>query len=597
MMGLNEKWKAFRYAVKILYSSAPVLFILKLLFIGIATLFMYIPILILRYIINMLANMGSIQNAHILIKPLLLSFVAYTVFYVVDKIVLRISLIIEYKYNDEIDFFLDDMMIEKISSSEMDFFDSSQMADMASNSWITIYSIKRVMESTFSMIQHLVSFISAIVLFSYINIWIIPVILLLCIPILKSEKKINQVNYEIDMESGANSRRKEYYKNLLFENSFSEVCVYNLKEYLWNKFYDEWNNLEEKLKKRDKKCCKISLLTVISASSCDFIVFVDIIYKLLRRSISTGDIVYYLSLVTQLRDEFIGLIKDFIEIEKDSQEIQNVIKFMQYQPQMISSGDKKTGENSVIEFVNVSFRYPNSDEYVIKNCSFTWKCGEKLGLVGLNGSGKSTIVKLLCRLYEPTEGRILLDGINYKEYDVYEIRKLFGVLFQDYVKYSISLRDNIAISNINERNNDERLKKASAFSNVIECFNNLDDELDCELTKRFSQDGKELSNGQWQRIAVARAFFRNARFTILDEPSASLDPKAEHDLFEKVKDMSEERGALLISHNLSNVYSCDNILVLEGGEVVESGTHRELMKKMGKYYDLFTLQASKYSLT
>lgn len=595
-MGLNGKWKSFRYALKILYSTAPVLFILKVLMIGISSLFMYIPVLILRYIVNTLTNSGLLENSHTIVRMLLMAFLAYALFFVLEKVVLSISAIIEYKYNDEIDFFLDEMMIEKISSAEIDFFDSSQMVDKATNSWLTIFAIKRVMERTFEVIQHFINLMSAIILFSFINIYIVPLILIFCIPVIRREKKISQVNYEIEMESGANSRRKEYYKSLLFENSYSEVCVYNLKGYLWSKFLREWNHLEEKLKMRDKKCCKISITAVMSACLCDFFVFCDVLYKLLSKKIAAGDIVYYLSLVAQIRDGFIGVVKGYNEIDKESQEIENVIDFMQYSPKTIQSGEKIPSRNPLIEFVGVSFKYPNTNEFVIKDCSFTWNCGQKLGLVGLNGSGKSTIVKLLCRLYDPSEGRILIDGIDYKEYDVKEVRKLFGILFQDYIKYSMSLRENIAISNINESDNLAMLESASAFSDVMSCFDNWEENLDGELTKRFSSEGKELSNGQWQRIAVARAFFRNTKFTILDEPSASLDPKAEHDLFEKVERMSAEKGALLISHNLSNVYTCDSILVLEDGKIVEQGTHKELMCKKGKYFELFELQASKYSL-
>ena len=230
----------------------------------------------------------------------------------------------------------------------------------------------------------------------------------------------------------------------------------------------------------------------------------------------------------------------------------------------------------------------------MKNCSFTINPHEKVGLVGLNGSGKSTIVKLLFRFYDPDEGRILINGIDAREYDIYELRKLFGVLFQEYVKYDLTLREVIALSNYSEVDNDERLMNACRKSGFDAVIKDWDNGFDSYLGRTLCDDGKDLSGGQWQLLGLARAYFRDSDIVVLDEPSASLDPIAENRIFNQLYDYSEGKCSITISHRLSNTMKADKILVLEKGAIKEQGSHEELMKMQGLYYRLFTIQAKRY---
>ena len=242
----------------------------------------------------------------------------------------------------------------------------------------------------------------------------------------------------------------------------------------------------------------------------------------------------------------------------------------------------------------MSFRYPGGEKDVLKDCSFTLYAGETVGLVGLNGSGKSTIVKLLCRFYDPTEGKILIDGIDNKEYDIVKLREMFGVLFQNYVKYSFSLRENVALSDLPRIDETDAIRKACTESRADDFMKEWEKGIDENLTRRFDSNGKELSGGQWQRISLARAFFRDAPIILLDEPSAALDPIAEHKIFQDFAEISKGRTAMLISHRLSSITLCDKILVLEDGHIIEQGSHRELLEANNRYAYLFNLQASKY---
>jgi ATP-binding cassette subfamily B protein len=249
----------------------------------------------------------------------------------------------------------------------------------------------------------------------------------------------------------------------------------------------------------------------------------------------------------------------------------------------------KTG----FEFKNVYFAYPESDNQIVKDVSFVIKAGEKIAFVGQNGAGKTTLTKLLLRFYEPTSGEILLDGININRYNKADYQEYFGVLFQDFFKYEFSVKENIAIGKIDEINDYERIQKAAELSLADEVVSELKYGYEQQLGKRFAK-GQELSGGQWQKIALARAYMKNAEVMILDEPTSALDAKAESEVFERFIGLIKDKTSVIISHRFSTVRQADRILVLQEGKILESGTHNELMENNKLYAQLFTLQAEGY---
>jgi ATP-binding cassette subfamily B protein len=249
----------------------------------------------------------------------------------------------------------------------------------------------------------------------------------------------------------------------------------------------------------------------------------------------------------------------------------------------------KTG----FEFKNVYFAYPESDNQIVKDISFVIKAGEKIAFVGQNGAGKTTLTKLLLRFYEPTSGEILLDGININRYNKADYQEYFGVLFQDFFKYEFSVKENIAIGKIDEINDYERIQKAAELSLADEVVSELKYGYEQQLGKRFAK-GQELSGGQWQKIALARAYMKNAEVMILDEPTSALDAKAESEVFERFIGLIKDKTSVIISHRFSTVRQADRILVLQEGKILESGTHNELMENNKLYAQLFTLQAEGY---
>jgi ATP-binding cassette subfamily B protein len=225
--------------------------------------------------------------------------------------------------------------------------------------------------------------------------------------------------------------------------------------------------------------------------------------------------------------------------------------------------------------------------------SFRLEPGEKLALVGLNGAGKSTLLKLMMRLYDPQAGRILIDGIDAREYRIEDVHALFGVFFQDFCRYAFTLRDNISISAWDAADGERRLARALGRSGAASLAERLPKGVETFMSRTFDDSGSDLS-GEWQKVAIARAFYRDAGMLILDEPASSLDPEAEHALFRMFAELGQGRSAVLVSHRLANVTMCDRIVVLEGGRVLETGSHAQLMATGGRYARLFELQARSY---
>jgi ATP-binding cassette subfamily B protein len=276
-----------------------------------------------------------------------------------------------------------------------------------------------------------------------------------------------------------------------------------------------------------------------------------------------------------LRDFF-----DFFEIKPRIAHTQNPRPF----PKPIQQG---------FTFENVGFKYLNSNRWANRYLNFTLHAGEKLALVGENGAGKTTLVKLLVRLYEPTEGRILLDGHDLREYDMSDLRSEIGIIFQDYIRYQMTTSENIAVGNIKQMENIALIKNSATQSLANLIIEKFPDKYDQMLGRRFNK-GVELSGGEWQKIALARAYMRNSQLVILDEPTAALDARAEFEVFERFAELTKDKSAMIISHRFSTVRMANRILVLDKGQLIEIGSHEELLAKGGRYAELFKLQAKGY---
>ena len=296
-----------------------------------------------------------------------------------------------------------------------------------------------------------------------------------------------------------------------------------------------------------------------------------------------------------------GLISNVLiqsaNVYEESLFLRDLFDFLEMQPRTVSPPHARTFPIPVrtgFAFDDVGFRYPDSERWALRGVSFQLGPGERMALVGENGAGKTTLVKLLTRLYDPSEGRILLDGVDLREYDLPAIRRAIGVIFQDFVRYDLVARENIAVGRIEARGEEEQILDAARKSLAADVIGRLESGLDQMLGRRFD-GGADLSGGEWQKIALARAYImRDAQVLVLDEPTAALDARAEYQVFRRFTELTAGRIAVLISHRFSTVRMADRILVLEGGRVIEDGSHEALVSAGGVYADLFSLQAAGY---
>lgn len=582
------------YASKIIFAASKKYFISEMALTFLFTLLPYLPMFLWKELINSLTNAME-YGAEPLVKKIWFLVFCYAAVMLTEKLLVTISDFISFKYNDAIQYYLDNLMVDRVSSVDLAFFDSSDMKDKLNNSWSLVYSMKKMVSLIFEMIQKSTRLVLSFGLMLMFEWRLIPIVIIFCIPAVIGNKQANQLNYRFEKEHTKSARKLEYLKDLFSESSRQEIRLYHLTGYFTLLYNNVWFYWDKAMHAKNLRICLINAGTFFLLSINEAMVYVLCLIRLSKRQIAVGDVAYYVSLLTQFRTDFTTLCNKINSFDRNSKEIEDVRSFIEMKPILEKSGTKIPSANPTIEFDDVSFRYPNSDHNVLSHCTFTINPGETVGLVGLNGSGKSTIVKLLCRFYDPTDGEIRIDGISAKEYDIIKLRELFGVLFQDYQKYCFTLRENIALSNLSEMNNTDAIYNACIKSKVYDFAGKWEKGIDENLLRNFDPNGKNLSGGQWQRISLARAYFRNAPVVLLDEPSAALDPVAEHEIFENYTKIYKGKSAVLISHRLSGIKLCDKILVLENGHIIEQGTHSELIKQGGKYAELFILQASKYA--
>ena len=593
MMGKIKNYlKNASFSIKITYQAAKYYFVLKS---ALSLLLSFVPIVkiyIWKIIIDLLISASANEMLTGLVKYAILYFTVH----IVQELIIKMSQYIEYKYNDKVNYYVENLLLEQFAAVDLGFYDSSEYRDKLNQVWDIKSSVTALASLFFAQVQTLLSFIVSLILFARWNAAYALVIVLCSLPIIFVEWKVNQLDINFSMQNQKNERAMRYFKYIFtnYDNSL-EIKLYNIKDFLIGKYIDSWT---EYYKNRKKFTAKIAALMFVSLLISTFVsqllLYILLIGKIAKKIISIGDAMYYMSLFHNLYNSTVSLIRIISSSNAAFVRLNTVKEFINQKPMVQKNGVLTLDKIQKIEFSHVYFRYPGKENYVLEDCSFTMEAGQQIGLVGENGCGKSTIVKLILRLYDVEEGEILLNGIDIMEYDIEKYRAMFSVLFQDFIKYSFTLRENVSLSDIEKSDNDERIKDALSKSEMSELVSTWDKGLETPLTRSFEPDGKELSGGQWQRIALSRVFFADRDFVILDEPSASLDVFAEEKIFHQFQQLSGNRSSIIISHRLSSIVAADKILVLKNGRILEQGKHRELLSKNGYYSELFYAQAQSY---
>ena len=458
-----------------------------------------------------------------------------------------------------------------------------------------------VLNSTFSIVSVVISIISYIVILSAVSWWASLVTIAFAIPSAIITFKYRRKNFMYMRRNSKERRQLNYYSDLTInKTTVKEVRLFDLND----TFVDKYNDVFAKYYSGHKKLITaegiwhIILSFLSTAINCLLFLFIANGVRI-GTIAEIGQYSLYSGALNSISGGINTLISTSSTIYEGTLFIENMIIFMNEKKHIVALDEKNTepvkrGSGHTIEFKNVSFAYPGTEAKVLKNVSFKLEPGDTAVLVGLNGAGKTTLIKLLTRLYDPTEGTIYFDGKDIRTYDPAELYKVFGIIFQDFGKYAFTAGENIAFGEIYREMEEKAIRHAASQSGADDFIEKLPDKYDTPLMRIFEQSGLDLSIGQWQKLSIARAFYRNSDILILDEPTASLDPMAEQEIYNQFDELSKDKTTVFVSHRLSSATTADKIIVLKYGEIIEMGRHDELMAAKGEYYTLFSTQAKRY---
>jgi ATP-binding cassette subfamily B protein len=445
------------------------------------------------------------------------------------------------------------------------------------------------------MIQQVVALISLSAAAAILSPWLLLLVVLCMFPAFLAESHYAFENYALSHELTPQRRELDYLRQLCTSSaSIKEVKLFQLGDFLENRFTSITGDIIGRSASVARRRLAAGSVFAVLGSLGYYGAYALLVGTAIRGEITIGTLTFLAGALAASSSNVQVIFTLFSKIADQFLFLNDLFTFFAVQPsepQAQRNSDAPVGLG--VEFRNVTFRYPGTDRAILRDVSFRIEPKERIALVGSNGQGKTTLVKLLARLYEPAEGSIYLDGKDLRDYDVNELWSRIGIIFQDFVKYEMSAAANIAVGRIDEIANKDRLQQAAAASGADETLSKLPNGLDQLLGKRFD-GGVDLSGGEWQRLALARAYLRQAEILILDEPTSALDAAAEHEVYNQFAELAEDRMVLLISHRFATVRIADRILVLDEGQIREQGTHDDLVARQGLYADMFELQASNY---
>lgn len=591
MTKLKLLLKSVRFSVDMIYKSSNLWIIVYLLLSMVASTLGLASTYVLKYMIDTL----TVENT--VLQSVIIWIAVYIAILLLSQGAKSIQNILYNTIFQKAAHLYDCRLSEKLSALPLSIIDSSEGKDMVDD---VRYAKNTAVYLTYRLVvlfSLAYTFGVAFATLVFFNIWFSLLLLLLTVP-----GMILQLIYDKKAE---NLRRKQapdvrkfcYYRWMLTDPwPAKDVRMYDLTKPIKSRYDEVKKEYLIANKRLDKKKLRSMLFSEIILRAGEILFTAFVIWKAVNAEIGIGDVALYVGLALSAVNAFEGFMNiGLMTYTRTTDVMSRAFDFFSI-PTEDKSGTRTLKAFESLEFRNVCFKYPYTDKDVLKGVTFTLNKGDKLSLVGINGSGKSTIIKLMLGLYEIESGEILINGCPMSEYDIRDVRELFSALFQSFVQYPLTLRDNIALSDYDRATDDEAIIASLRQSGVYdELQEKLANGLDSYMTRRFDDKGTELSKGQWQKIALSRAYFKNAEIFIFDEPSAALDAEAEDRIFKNFESVSEGKTGIMISHRISAARMSNKILVLDGGVITESGTHDELIEKNGLYAKLYNLQKEKYT--
>lgn len=598
-------FKRFFYILKLVWNTGrwiPILLTLIALFKGVTPV---IGSLISQRILNCLQDVvqqGKLPQSEFWNSGILYLLIAYFVYRLLIQVVNNLSSALNRIAGEKIVMEVKKQIMFKAKDVDLASFDNPGFYEKMENANREAgHRPLHILTETLGIISSIIELISfMIVLLSAPGLlWITFAVLLISVPSAVVNFVYRRKNFRYMRFSSKERRQMNYFSGILVDKDLvKEIRLYDLADNFIGRFFAAFKAYFSGLRKLIIAEGAWHIFFSVLTGGINLLFYILVAIRVFTGEFQIGDYTLYTGAIASIATCVGTLIASTGTIYEGTLFIDNLIVFLNEKQHIVPAKEPgemvQRGGEHTIEFVDVSFRYPGTNRDVLKNISFTIHPGQTLALVGLNGAGKTTLIKLLTRLYDPTAGQILLDGKDIKTYDVKSLYQTFGIIFQDFGKYALTVEENIRLGNIHKDAPMEAVEYAAGQSTAGEYIEKLPEKYDTPLMRIFEHNGLELSVGQWQKLAIARAFYADSDIMILDEPTASLDPMAEQEIFNQFDRLRNNKTTVFVSHRLSSATIADQILVIENGCLVEKGSHGELMAQKGKYHTLFTTQSKRY---
>lgn len=593
---MRTRIRYFRESIRLVWKSAPSWTLANIIISVLRSFLPLVLIWLLKELIDTITKVASSGQGTVSADVLWL-IIAVVIFWFLDEAASGLDTYIRKKQSMKLEDYMYGLLHAKSVKLDLINFERSEYYDALSRaSREAPWRPNSILNNVVSMTRGLLSLLLMAGVLAFLNWWLAALLLAVNIPGIWLRLHYTGILYSFRRRQTPEARKTAYFNWLLTgERPSREIRLFGLGDYFISLFRKSFLKTQEEELDILKKRTLIELISDVIKAAAVLLTLVIIAGKTVSGGITLGQMAMF---VLAFRQGMI-YIKDFLGslagLYEDSLFVGDVFEFLSLEENVKALPPQAELEDFRHKIVldNLCFTYPGNKTRTINNVSFEIKKGEIIALVGPNGAGKSTLARLLCRLYDPESGSVICDGINIRNLDPEKYRKLLSVVFQDFMLYNISAGENIRMGDIDEKMPDNKIAAAAKVTGIDALIKELPEGYDTAIGTLF-EDSRELSWGEWQKIALARAIFREAPLLILDEPSSALDAETEYDIFNRFKEIVRGRTSILISHRFTNVNLADRIIVLDKGAVIESGTHEELMRRKGLYHSMYTKQSSRF---